>query len=146
MDDDTWRSVIAVNLNGVFYCTKVFLDGMAARGYGRIINISSIVGQMGNFGQANYAAAKAGLLGFTKTLARELAGKGITVNAIAPGFIETEMVAGVPDDVKQKLLAQIPLRRFGKPEEVAKAVVFLASEDASYITGHVLNVNGGMYV
>jgi 3-oxoacyl-(acyl-carrier-protein) reductase len=146
MDDDTWRSVIAVNLNGVFYCTKVFLDAMAARNYGRIINISSIVGQMGNFGQANYAAAKAGLLGFTKTLARELAGKGITVNAIAPGFIETEMVAGVPDDVKQKLLAQIPLRRFGKPEEVAKAVVFLGSEDASYITGHVLNVNGGMYV
>ncbi len=146
MDDDTWRSVISVNLNGVFYCTKVFLDAMAARGYGRIINISSIVGQMGNFGQANYAAAKAGLLGFTKTLARELAGKGITVNAIAPGFIETEMVAGVPDDVKQKILAQIPLRRFGKPEEVAKAVVFLSSEDASYITGQVLNVNGGMYV
>jgi 3-oxoacyl-(acyl-carrier-protein) reductase len=146
MDDETWRSVIAVNLNGVFYCTKVFLDAMAAGGHGRIINISSIVGQMGNFGQSNYAAAKAGLLGFTKTLARELAGKGITVNAIAPGFIETEMVAGVPDDVKQKLLAQIPLRRFGKPEEVAKAVVFLSSEDASYITGHVLNVNGGMYV
>jgi len=146
MDDDTWRSVISVNLNGVFYCTKVFLDGMAARGYGRIINISSIVAQMGNFGQANYAAAKAGLFGFTKTLARELAGKGITVNAIAPGFIETDMVSGVPDDVKQKLLAQIPLRRFGKPEEVAKAVVFLGSEDASYITGQVLNVNGGMYV
>jgi 3-oxoacyl-(acyl-carrier-protein) reductase len=146
MDDDTWRSVISVNLNGVFYCTKAFLEGMATRGYGRIINISSIVGQMGNFGQANYAAAKAGLFGFTKTLARELAGKGITVNAIAPGFIETEMVAGVPDDVKQKLLAQIPLRRFGKPEEIAKAVVFLSSEDASYITGQALSVNGGMYM
>lgn len=146
MDEEIWKAVISVDLNGVYYCTKAFLDGMLARGSGRIINISSIVGQMGNFGQANYAAAKAGLIGLTKTLAKELAGKGITVNAVAPGFIETEMVTGVPDDIKEKLLAQIPMRRFGKPEEVAKAVVFLASEDSSYITGHVLNVNGGMYV
>ncbi len=146
MDEETWKTVISVNLNGVFYCTKAFLDGMAAKGFGRIINISSIVAQMGNFGQANYAAAKAGVLGLTKTLARELAGKGVTVNAVAPGFIETDMVASVPEDVKERIRVQIPLRRFGKPEEVAKAVVFLASEDTGYITGHVLSVNGGMYM
>jgi 3-oxoacyl-(acyl-carrier-protein) reductase len=146
MEKEIWRDVLSVNLDGVFYCTKAFLEGMTAKGYGRIINISSIVGQMGNFGQANYAAAKAGLLGLTKTLARELAGKAITVNAVAPGFIETEMVSSLPDDIKERLRAQIPLRRFGKPEEVAKAVVFLASDDSSYITGHVLSVNGGMYM
>ncbi len=146
MDAESWRSVIDVNLNSVFNCTKAFLEGMATRGYGRIINISSIIGQMGNFGQSNYAAAKAGLFGFTKTLAREVAGKGVTVNAVAPGFIETEMVNALPKDVQERLLAQIPIRRFGKPEEVAKAVIFLASEDTSYITGHVLNVNGGMYM
>ena len=119
---------------------------MKARGHGRIINISSVVGQMGNFGQANYAAAKAALLGFTKTLAKEFASKGVTVNAVAPGFIETEMVTGTPDEVKQQVLAQIPMHRFGKPEDVARAVVFLASDDTGYITGHVLNVNGGLYV
>lgn len=146
MDEEIWKAVISVNLNGVFYCTKAFLDGMAAKGFGRIINISSIVAQMGNFGQANYAAAKAGVLGLTKTLARELAGKGVTVNAVAPGFIETDMVASVPEDVKERIRVQIPLRRFGKPEEVARAVVFLASEDTGYITGQVLSVNGGMYM
>lgn len=146
MDAESWRSVIDVNLNSVFNCTKAFLEGMTARGYGRIINISSIIGQTGNFGQSNYAAAKAGLFGFTKTLAREVARKGITVNAVAPGFIATEMVNALPQDVQERLLAQIPIRRFGKPEEVAKAVLFLASEDTSYITGHVLNVNGGMYM
>jgi len=146
MDEEVWKSVISVNLNGVYNCTKAFLDGMLARNSGRIVNIASIVGQMGNFGQANYAASKAGVIGLTKTLAKELAGKGVTVNAVAPGFIETDMVADVPDNVKERLLAQIPMRRFGKPEEVARAVVFLASDDSSYITGHVLNINGGMYV
>ena len=146
MDYETWKAVLSVDLDGVFYCTKAFLEGMTARGYGRIINISSIVGQIGNFGQANYAAAKAGLLGLTKAVAREVAGKGITVNAVAPGFIETEMVTAIPEDVQERFRVQIPLQRFGKPEEVAKAVVFLVSEDTSYITGHVLNVNGGMYM
>jgi 3-oxoacyl-(acyl-carrier-protein) reductase len=146
MDEASWRTVIDVNLHGVFYCTKAFLEGMMARGYGRVVNISSIVGQMGNFGQANYAATKAGLIGLTKTLAKELAGKGITVNAVAPGFIETDMVVLLPEDVKKKIVSQIPLGRFGKPEEVARAVVFLAGPDGGYITGHELSVNGGMYV
>ncbi|MFQ5846860.1 MAG: 3-oxoacyl-[acyl-carrier-protein] reductase [Candidatus Methylomirabilales bacterium] len=146
MDHQTWKAVLSVDLDGAFNCTKAFLPGMTARGYGRIINISSIVGQIGNYGQANYAAAKAALLGLTKTLAKEFAPEGITVNAVAPGFIETEMVARIRDDLKKRILARIPLRRFGRPEDVGKAVVFLASEDASYVTGHVLNVNGGMYV
>lgn len=146
MDEDAWASVLSVNLNGVFYCTKAFLDGMLERRCGRIVHISSIVGQMGNYGQANYAAAKAALFGFTKTLAKELATRGVTVNAVAPGFIETEMVAAVPEEVRKKILTQIPMSRFGTAEEVAKAVAFLVSDDASYITGQTLNVNGGMYV
>ncbi|MGH7408150.1 MAG: 3-oxoacyl-[acyl-carrier-protein] reductase [Candidatus Methylomirabilales bacterium] len=145
MDEEAWAAVLSVNLNGAFYCTKAFLDGMLERGYGRIVHISSIVGQMGNFGQANYAAAKAALLGFTKTLAKELATKGITVNAVAPGFIETEMVAAVPEEVRGKIVKQIPMGRLGTAQEVAKGVVFLLSGDASYITGQTLNVNGGMY-
>ncbi len=145
-DYETWKAVVSVDLDGAFHCTKAFAGAMKARGHGRIINISSVVGQMGNFGQANYAAAKAALLGFTKTLAKEFASKGVTVNAVAPGFIETEMVTGTPDEVKQQVLAQIPMHRFGKPEDVARAVVFLASDDTGYITGHVLNVNGGLYV
>lgn len=146
MDEEAWASVLSVNLNGVFHCTKAFLDGMLERRYGRIVHISSVVGQMGNYGQANYAAAKAALFGLTKTLAKELATRGITVNAVAPGFIETEMVAAVPEEIRNKILAQIPMGRFGTAGEVAKAVVFLVSDDASYITGQTLSVNGGMYV
>jgi len=145
MDEEAWAAVLSVNLNGVFYCTKAFLERMLERGYGRIVHISSIVGQIGNFGQANYAAAKAALLGFTKTLAKELATKGITVNAVTPGFIETEMVTAVPEEIRGKILTQIPMRRLGTLQEVAKAVVFLVSDEASYITGKTLNVNGGMY-
>ncbi len=146
MDEEAWAAVLSVNLNGVFYCTKAFLDGMLERRYGRIVQISSIVGQTGNYGQANYAAAKAALLGLTKTLAKELATKGITVNAVAPGFIETEMVSAVPEEIRGKIVKQIPMGRLGTAQEVAKGVVFLLSGDASYITGQTLNVNGGMYV
>jgi 3-oxoacyl-[acyl-carrier protein] reductase len=146
MDQESWNKVIQVNLNGAFNCTSTFLDHLLESKHGRIINITSIVGQMGNIGQVNYAASKAGLIGMTKSLARELASNNITVNAIAPGFIETDMVKLIPDKVKEKVLAQIPMRRFGLPEEIAEAVVYLASDDASYITGHILNINGGMYL
>ncbi len=146
MDDEMWNKVIAINLTGVFNCTNTFIDKIMESKYGRIINITSIVGQMGNIGQVNYAASKAGIIGMTKALAKEMARNHITVNAIAPGFIETDMVKGIPDKVKEKILTQVPLGRFGKPEEVARAVVYLASDDASYITGHVLNINGGMYL
>jgi 3-oxoacyl-[acyl-carrier protein] reductase len=146
MDEEAWREVFSVNMNGVFNCTKVFLEHLEQSSCPRIINITSIVGQMGNIGQANYAASKAGIIGFTKSLAKELARNKINVNAIAPGFIETDMLSGVPDKVRERIISLIPLRRFGRPEEVAKAVIFLASDDADYITGHVLNVNGGMYL
>jgi len=146
MEPEEWGKVLNVNLTGVFNCTHLFLDHLAETGSGRVINISSIVGQMGNIGQVNYAASKAGIIGMTKALARELARDKITVNAIAPGFIETDMVAGIPDEVKQKILKNIPLARFGRPDEVAEAVVYLASPKAAYITGHVLNINGGMYL
>jgi 3-oxoacyl-[acyl-carrier protein] reductase len=127
MDHASWRKVLAINLDGVFNCTKVFIDQMIKRQYGRIVNMTSVIGQIGNFGQANYAASKAGVAAFTKSLAKELAGKGITVNAIAPGFIETEMVQAIPEQVRGKLLDQIPLRRFGTVEEVARAVVYIVS-------------------
>jgi 3-oxoacyl-(acyl-carrier-protein) reductase len=146
MTEKDWSKVISVNLSGFFNCTHEFIDHLLESKRGRIINITSIVGQMGNIGQVNYASSKAGIIGMTKALSRELARNGVTVNAIAPGFIETEMVKNIPDNIKEKILTQIPLRRFGLPDEVAAAAVFLASTEAAYITGHVLNVNGGMYV
>lgn len=144
MGADDWHHVIDVNLNGTFYCCNRAIASMRDRKFGRIVNISSIVGQKGNFGQANYAASKAGLLGLTKTLALENAMKGITVNAVCPGFIETDMVSAIPDTVKSKIQAEIPMQRFGTPREVANAVKFLVSDEAAYITGQELNINGGL--
>ena len=144
MDHASWRKVLAINLDGVFNCTKVFVDSMLARGYGRIVNITSVIGQIGNFGQANYAASKAGVTAMTKSLAKELASKGITVNAVAPGFIETEMVEAIPEKARQRLLDLVPLKRFGKSEEVARAVIYLVSSDGEYITGEELSMNGGL--
>jgi 3-oxoacyl-[acyl-carrier protein] reductase len=144
MDHAAWRKVLAINLDGVFNCTKVFIDDMLKRGYGRIVNITSVIGQIGNFGQANYAASKAGVTAMTKSLAKEFASKGITVNALAPGFVETEMVESIPEKVRQRLLDQIPLKRFGKAEEVARAVIYLVSSDGDYITGEELSLNGGL--
>ena len=144
MDHASWRKVLAINLAGVFNCTKVFIDQMLKQNYGRIVNITSVIGQIGNFGQANYAASKAGVAAFTKSLAKELAGKGVTMNAVAPGFIETEMVEGIPEKVRQRLLDQIPLKRFGRADEVARSVVFICSADGDYITGAELSINGGL--
>ncbi len=141
-----WDEVLGVNLNGPFNVTHAILGGMVDAGWGRIINIASVVGQTGNFGQANYAVTKGGLIAFTMTLAREVGRKGITVNAVAPGFIETDMTKDVPDAVIENVKAMTPLGRLGKPEEVAATVTFLASPDASYITGQVIPVNGGMYM
>jgi 3-oxoacyl-[acyl-carrier protein] reductase len=146
MKQADWELVMKINLEGAFLCSQQALPGMMKNRWGRIINIASVVGQAGSAGQANYAASKAGLIGLTKSLAQEMASRGITVNAIAPGYIQTDMTAVLSEEVKQKILAAVPLGRIGKPEDIAAAVKFLASEDASYITGHVLAINGGMYM
>lgn len=144
MKDDEWDDVINTNLKGVFVCTKAVTRQMMKQRAGRIINIASIVGVMGNAGQANYVASKAGVIGLTKTTARELASRGITANAVAPGFITTDMTDQLTDEVQKAMLGQIPLGRFGAPEDVAKAALFLASDDASYMTGQTLHLDGGM--
>jgi 3-oxoacyl-[acyl-carrier protein] reductase len=146
MKTDDWEAVLKTNLDGAFYCTRAVLPHMVRQRYGRIINIASVVAQAGNVGQANYIASKAGIIGLTKAVAAEVARRNITVNAVAPGFIATPMTEGLPDEIKQKMLSMIPIGRMGTDLEVARAVLFLASEEASYITGHVLNVNGGMYM
>lgn len=144
LKDEDWEAVLQTNLTGTMYCTRAVLRPMIRQRSGRIINISSVIGVMGNAGQASYAAAKAGIIGFTKTIAREVGARGITVNAIAPGFITTDMTAQIPEQHQKQLLELIPLRSFGNPEDVADAVCFLASDAARYITGQTLHVDGGM--
>ena len=147
MTPENWRAVIATNLDSLFNLTRNVIEGMRERGFGRIISISSVNGQKGQMGQSNYSAAKAGLIGFTKALAQENAFKGITVNAVAPGYIGTEMVRAVPEDVlNSKIIPQIPVGRLGEPEEIARCVVFLAADDAGFITGSTLTANGGQYM
>lgn len=146
MSEEQWDTVIRVNLKSVFNCTQAVIRSMVKNKRGCIVNISSVVGLIGNAGQANYAASKAGIVGFTKTVAREVAQRGITVNAVAPGFIDTEMTADLPDKVKKAFMEQIPLGRAGRPEDVAEAVYWLCSDAASYITGQTIHVNGGMFM
>jgi 3-oxoacyl-[acyl-carrier protein] reductase len=146
MDKAEWDAVLAVNLTGAFHCTKAAMGFMRESGWGRIISLSSVIGQTGNIGQANYAASKAGLMGFTKSVAREVALRGITANAVAPGFIETDMLRTVPEDIRKAILSRIPAGRFGAADDVANVVAFLASNEAAYITGQIFNVNGGYYM
>ncbi len=146
MKDEEWDAVIDVNLKGTFACTREAIKLMAKAKSGRVVNISSVVGEIGNAGQANYCASKAGMIGFTKAVAREYAKRNITVNAVAPGFIETDMTGVLSDSVRDELLKQIPVNRFGSPEDIANAVYFLVSDLGSYVTGHVLAVNGGMHM
>jgi 3-oxoacyl-[acyl-carrier protein] reductase len=146
MKSEDWEAVLKVNLTGAFFCIRAALPSMVKQRYGRIINIASVVAQVGNVGQANYIASKAGIIGLTKAVAAEVARRNITVNAVAPGFIATAMTEGLPAEIKEKMLGVIPLGRMGTDREVANGVLFLASEEAGYITGHVLNINGGMYM
>ena len=146
MSEDDWDAVMRVNLKSVFNCTHAVIRPMIKQRGGRIVNVSSVVGRIGNVGQANYAASKAGIIGFTKTVAQEVAARGITVNTVAPGFIATEMTASLPEKVKESFLARIPLRRVGQPEDVAEAVYWLCSPAAGYITGQTIHVNGGMFM
>jgi acetoacetyl-CoA reductase len=146
MDRDKWQDVIDTNLGGCFNMAKAVFEGMLGRGYGRIVNIGSINGQAGQYGQVNYAAAKSGIHGFTKALAQEGARAGVTVNAIAPGYIDTDMVAAVPQEVLGKIIAKIPVNRLGKAEEIARGVSFLVAEDAGFVTGSTLSINGGQHM
>jgi len=146
MKQTDWQLVLETNLSGSFYAIQQVLPGMMRERWGRIVNISSVVGEKGNAGQANYVASKAGLIGLTKSLAQEIGSRNITVNAVAPGFIETDMTHGLNDALKQKMIEETPLKRMGKPEDIAAAVKFLVSDEAAFITGHVLDVNGGIYM
>jgi 3-oxoacyl-(acyl-carrier-protein) reductase len=146
MSLEEWRDVLSVNLSGTFHCTRAVLETMLAQRSGRIVNIASVIGESGGVGQANYGASKAGIIGFTRSVALEVAAKGITVNAVAPGFMRTDMIKTIPDNVLEAIRARIPMGELGSPEDVAHAVAFLASPEASYITGHVLDVNGGLYM
>jgi acetoacetyl-CoA reductase len=146
MTNEQWHQVIETNLNSLFHVTKQVIDGMLDRGWGRIINISSVNGQRGQFGQTNYSTAKAGIHGFTMALAQEVAGRGITVNTVSPGYIGTEMVRAVPEDVLQKIIARIPRGRLGTAEDIARGVVFLTADEADFITGSTLSINGGQHM